>query len=184
MSGMRKAGDIVTDLFRDRFGPEFMETARSTAGLFNSWAALVTEAWPRSFDGEQNRAGPGDIPAAAVHSRIRELERGVLLIEADHPGWIQILQTKQAELLAGVQRRYPDLNIRAIAFRLSRDSIASDSVAHDPVTRDSIARDSITSDPGAAPAAPVSPNKEASADAEFYSALKGLEESIRKRNSP
>ena len=120
---MRKAGDIITALFKENFGDGFMETARSTAGLFSSWTQLVTEAWSpagRTCTGQNKETEPEDIPAAAVHSRIRELERGVLLVEADHPGWIQILQTKQAELLAAVQRKYPDLDIRAIAFRLSR----------------------------------------------------------------
>ena len=111
---MRKAGDIVSALFREQFGSEFMETARSTAGLFSSWVQVVAEAWPQG--------GSADLPAAAVHSRIRELERGMLLVEADHPGWIQILQTKQGELLSSVQRRYPELNIQGIAFRLSRPS--------------------------------------------------------------
>ena len=114
---MRKAGDIVTALFRDRFGPEFLETARSTAGMFSSWKEIVAEIWPNY--GEQ---GKDDIPAAAIHSRISNLERGLLLVEADHPGWIQILQTRQSELLLAVQKRYPELNIRGIAFRLSRES--------------------------------------------------------------
>ena len=65
------------------------------------------DAWPQS--------------AAALHSRIHELQKGVLLVEADHPGWIQILQTGQAELLLSVQRRYPELEVREIAFRLSRE---------------------------------------------------------------
>ena len=116
---MRKAGDIISALFKERFGPEFMETARSTAGLFSSWSQVVTEAWPRTAGGEQKE---DDIPAAAVHSRIQELERGVLFVEADHPGWIQILQTKQQELLSAVRRRYPELDIRAIAFRLSKST--------------------------------------------------------------
>ena len=96
-----------------------METAHSTNGLFSSWSQIVAKVWPRSFDADEQKAQ--DVPAAAVHSRIRELERGVLLVEADHPGWIQILQTKQRELLSAVQRRYPELNIRGIAFRLSRE---------------------------------------------------------------
>ena len=110
---MRKAGDILLDMFRERFGPDFIETARSATGLFSSWDRVVAEVW-RAED---------DLPAAAVHSRIRELERGVLLVEADHPGWIQILQTRQAELLSAVRRRCPEQNVRAIAFRLSRDPI-------------------------------------------------------------
>jgi len=112
---MKRAGDIVLDLFKDRFGPEFLETARTNASLFSSWQELVIEVLPRKFGDEVE-----DIPAAASHSRIRELEKGVLLVEADHPGWIQILQTKQSELLSAVKRRYPELEVRAISFRLSR----------------------------------------------------------------
>ena len=114
---MRKAGEVVMDLFREQFGPDFINTARSTSGLFSSWCQVVAEVWPRSFDAEEEKAE--DLPAAAVHSRIRELERGLLLVEADHPGWIQILQTKQREILSAVQRRYPELEIKGIAFRLS-----------------------------------------------------------------
>ena len=131
---MRKAGDIILDMFKDRFGPGFMENARSTAGLFSSWARVVAEVWPPEADEEKaepaaeaaSRGSPPepaagcDLPAAAQHSRICELERGVLLVEADHPGWIQILQTRQTELLSVVRRRHPEQDVRRIAFRLSR----------------------------------------------------------------
>lgn len=164
---MRKAGDIITALFRDRFGPEFMEEARSSAGLFSSWTKIVAEAWPC-----QNNEEKDDVPAAAVHSRIKELELGILLVEADHPGWVQILQTRQGELLAAAQRRYPDLDIRGIAFKLSRELIFTP-----------------TPEEKKAPVNPCSGEKAeeefsaaASQDKDFYSALKGLEESIKKRN--
>ena len=159
---MRKAGDIITELFRENFGPEFMETARSNAGLFSSWKEIVTEVWPRAD------LGPEDIPAAAVHSRIWELERGLLLVEADHPGWIQILQTKQAEILAVVKRRYPELGIRGIAFRLSRDTLSAREEPAAPVRE--IRRE------------PLPASHDAPRDEEFYAALKGLEESIKERN--
>ena len=116
---MKKAGDVISAIFRERFGPEFAETARSNAGLFSSWADIVAEAW-QGKAGISQSPGLEDVPAAA-HSRIRELERGLLLIEADHPGWVQILQTKQKELLSAAGRRYPELGIRSIAFRLSKE---------------------------------------------------------------
>ena len=112
---MRKAGDILAELFKERFGKNFADTAGSKGSLFSSWVKIVTQAWYHQ--------GEEDIPAAAAHSRIRELEWGVLVVEADHPGWVQILQTKQAELLSAVKRHYPDLDIRGISFRLSRDSL-------------------------------------------------------------
>ena len=179
MSGIRKAGDIVTDLFREKFGNEFMETARSTAGLFSSWPGIVAEVWPRPFDGELKAALAEDMPAAAVHSRIRELERGVLLVEADHPGWVQILQTKQAELLAAFQRRYAELNIRAIAFRLSRDTIAPPPGAEEKAPGQGTGDHPLKSE-GQEPRA--SGNTARREDEELYTVLKGLEESLKKRN--
>ena len=112
---MRKAGDIVSSMFSEGFESGFMETARSTADMFSSWDKIVAELWPAGgVDGKE------DVQTASMHSNIRNLERGLLLVEADHPGWIQILQTRQAELLSSVQRRYPELGIKGIAFRLSR----------------------------------------------------------------
>jgi predicted nucleic acid-binding Zn ribbon protein len=106
---MKKAGDVISALFKENFGSEFVETARSSAELFSSWSEIVAEAWKNPE------------PAAASHSRISELEKGLLLIEADHPGWIMTLQTKQHELLEAAQRRYPELDIRSLAFKLSRE---------------------------------------------------------------
>ena len=175
---MRKAGDIISALFNERFGPEFMETARSSAGLFGSWEQLVAEVWP----GKKNTEFAEDaIPAAAVHSRIRELEHEVLVVEADHPGWIQILQTRQAELLKTVRRKYPELNIRAIAFRLSRDVFGTPATenpvnksgAEPPVKEDAVARhyNESTERPESRPR-----------DEEFYEAMKKLKENIKIRN--
>ena len=106
---MRKAGDIIAEMLENQFGPEFAEDARSSARLFSSWNLVVTEVW-----------SPEEKPAVAVHSRIKELEKGVLLVEADHPGWVQILQTRQAELLSAIQLKNPQKDIRAISFMLSR----------------------------------------------------------------
>lgn len=166
---MRKAGDVVTALFTDRYGPEFMENARSNAGLFSSWNELVSEVWPIGPDQRKD-----DIPAAAVHSRIKELERGMLLVEADHPGWIQILQTRQAELLSVVQRRYPELDIRGIAFRLGRE-IPPDPL--DPqISPDNSEPENYTFEPAR------NSDQEEPGNEEFYAALKGLEKSMKKRN--
>jgi hypothetical protein len=97
---MKKAGDLLS-VFLDNLDQGTLETARGYSELVSSWKAIA-----------------GD--KIAAHSRIRDLERSVLLVEADHPGWIQILQTKQKDLRTAVRRRFPDLSIVGISFRLSR----------------------------------------------------------------
>ena len=126
---MKKAGDILLTLLKEQFGSKFMDTAKETAGLFSSWNNILKEVWSRSDKDVSGNQEFDDVPTAAVHSRIKELERGILMVETDHPGWIQIFQTKQSSLLSSVQRRYPELDIRGIAFRLSREPFSSDNVA-------------------------------------------------------
>ena len=108
MANVNKAGDLLSSLFREQFDPETLENARITAGLFSSWAITAKEA---------------NIPAASDHCRIRDLERGVLLMEAEHPGWVQLLQTKQNLLLKSFQKKFPELKIQGISFCLSKTPI-------------------------------------------------------------
>lgn len=54
----------------------------------------------------------------AEHSRIVDLKNGVLLVEADHPGWIELLQLHKKFILRGIQKEEPGLGISAMAFRL------------------------------------------------------------------
>jgi hypothetical protein len=165
-------------LFDERFGHGFMETARATSGLFSSWSRIVTDVWPRTYSADAD-VGGDDIPAAAIHSRIRELERGVLLVEADHPGWIQILQTKQTQLLAGVQRRYPELGVRGIAFRLSREPLSvpgeKTSAADEMVARPEPEEQELSSE--------TAPMRRRPRNEELYASLKSLEENFIKRNN-
>ena len=85
---MKRAGDALLTLFDERL----MKKAQGYSKLFASWTELAQK---------------NGIAAAADHSRIKELDRGILLVEADHPGWIQIIQTRESRLLDDFRRRFP-----------------------------------------------------------------------------
>jgi hypothetical protein len=165
---MRKAGDILTSLFNEKFDPVFIRKAKTTAGLFSSWAAITDEA---------------GVSSAVSHSRISELEHGILLIETDHPGWRQILQTKQSQLLSTVQRCCPELEIRGIAFRLSCDPQVFLAPTEAPETPATEASRPGPAEPSAA-GEPVSASLQGDPAAEeaYNSLKKQLEESIKRRN--
>ena len=105
MGTVNKAGDHLSGLFRQYFDEETLKEARKTAGLFGSWDEITQLA---------------KINAASDHSRIRDFEKGVLVIEVEHPGWIQLLQTKQKIILNILQKKYPDMKIQGISFYLSK----------------------------------------------------------------
>ena len=58
----------------------------------------------------------------AAHSKVVDLKNGILLIEADHPGWIQMLHMNQNYILKGLRRQIPDVEIKTLAFRLQGDN--------------------------------------------------------------
>jgi len=96
---METAGNILSALFDE----QFMKKAQSYSKFFDSWKDIT----------EKN-----GITAAADHSRIKDLDRGILLIEIDHPGWKQILQTKQTKFLNDFRIRFPELDISGISLML------------------------------------------------------------------
>jgi hypothetical protein len=102
---MKKAGELLSAFF----DKDTLQKAREYGSLFSSWAGLLERC---------------DLSHGAVHSHIRALERSVLMVEADHPGWIQLLQTKQRELLETARRQFPEITLSGISFRLSRNPAA------------------------------------------------------------
>ena len=98
---MKKAGELLSVFFDKKT----LDTAQTYANFLVSWETIVIKC---------------KIPKAQAHSRVVDFEHHIILIEADHPGWIQILQSKQRELLEEFRRRFPDFTITGISFRLNR----------------------------------------------------------------
>jgi hypothetical protein len=164
---MKKAGDLLSLLFDERL----LKTAKGYSALFSSWASIIGEK-------------------IAAHSRIRELKHSIVFVEADHPGWIQILQTKQQGILKTLQCRFPDLNILGISFRLSKEPLyikpeadtiqvsevtAVEGVGPEPETTDEPATDGSTER--------VADPYERINNDEFKVSLKRLEKSISLRTN-
>jgi hypothetical protein len=98
---MKRAGDIFSALFDH----SMMMKADGYSALVSCWTDLM----------EKN-----GIAAAAAHSWIKSMDRGLVWIEVDHPGWKQILQTKEGKLVSDFRRRFPDMDISGIVISLAR----------------------------------------------------------------
>ena len=149
---MKTAGDILSALFDERM----MKKAQGYSRLFDSWTDITQK---------------NGIASAADHSRIKELDKGILLIEMDHPGWKQIIQTKQSKLLNDFRRRFPDMNISGISLMLGRG---------EPPPPAEEKETEIREEPAAVQAAP---GYDAIKDEKFKETLKKLGESIAARET-
>jgi len=94
---MEKAGNI----FRALLDRRLVEKGEQYAAFFGCWAQIA---------GDQ----------ISAHSEIKDIRKGVVVVEADHPGWIQLIQLRQHNLLDALRRRFPDLGIRALRLQLPR----------------------------------------------------------------
>ena len=96
------ASEMISRVFKN-ISPEDVQ---NNTQLSNSWRSTVETI---SRNGAK----------LAAHSHIVDLKNGILLVEADHSGWIQLLQLHQKYILTGLRRKNPALTIASLAFRLA-----------------------------------------------------------------
>ena len=101
---MKRAGDLLSIILDEKT----LSKARSYSKLFSAWEQLTKK------NGIEN---------AEYHSKIQDFKNGILFVEADHPGWIQLFQTKDKKLLSGLQKMFPELGISKIVFKLSKSPL-------------------------------------------------------------
>jgi hypothetical protein len=85
--------------------------------ILSPQAAATVEGWSSFFGFWGKAAGPN----LAAHSRPVDVRNGIVFVEAEHPGWIQLLQMNQHRILETIRSAFPELGISGIAFRLAKD---------------------------------------------------------------
>ncbi len=92
---MRKVGDVLRDFLKERGWP-----AEDPYGpLFRGWEDI---------------AGP----ELGTRSRVVEVEDGVIVVEVEHPGWLQMLQLKKRTLLEAARKAVPGGRIEDLRGRM------------------------------------------------------------------
>jgi hypothetical protein len=79
--------------------------------------AAKAGSWSRFFGSWERAAGE----RLSAHSRPVDVRNGIVIVEADHPGWVQLLQLDQKRILDTIKRSFPELDITGIAFKTAKD---------------------------------------------------------------
>jgi hypothetical protein len=150
----------VSSLLSAFFDEDKLRRGERYSDFFSSWSALVGAK-------------------LAAHSRIVDVDKGLLIIEADHPGWIQLLQMRQSTILEAIAQRFPEFSLRGIVFRTTGQGAAPrprsadvDGTAPEP---QDVAEDGMQGDEG------VPPQEESSqTQKDMDPALRSLFDSLKK----
>ena len=99
------AADMIATVFSNIDKNDFEQSNK----LFNSWNSVVGKVKSQERDyGAQ----------LIAHTTPVDLKNVILFVEADHSGWIQILQLYSKFILKGLRLKIPELKISSLAFRL------------------------------------------------------------------
>jgi predicted nucleic acid-binding Zn ribbon protein len=92
---VKKVGDLLKEYLREKgwLGGSPYDP------LFREWSTIAGEGLSR-------------------HTRLVDVQNGILLVEVDHPGWLQMLQLRQAGLLEAARRAAPQASVEGIKARV------------------------------------------------------------------
>jgi hypothetical protein len=170
---VKKAGDLLSALFDEGF----LEKAKTYSAFFSCWKDLM----------EKN-----GIPAAADHSRVKTIERGIVWAEVDHPGWKQVLQTKESKLLYDFQYRFPDMGISGLSISLCKPGalgVTKESSPHSAAVQETAAAVKLEKHPpaeisgGGFAGQPQGAGYDAIKDEAFKEVLMRLERSVNEKDA-
>ncbi|MDR1839919.1 MAG: DUF721 domain-containing protein [Treponema sp.] len=159
---MKTAGDILSALFDEGF----VKKAQGYSKLFDSWQDITAK---------------NGIAAAADHSRIKDLDRGILLVEMDHPGWKQILQTKQTKLLNDFRIRFPEMDISGISLILGSGEFRSEEKTEIETVESQTEQNRVIEEPPVPADGPAAQGYDAIEDETFKEALEKLGQTVAER---
>jgi len=99
-SNIHKASEILKICFQK----ENLRLVDRYSTVFRDWSTLVGDQYSQ-------------------HSKVFDLKNNQIIVEVDHPGWIQKLRMKDQFILSRVQQKYPELNITGITYFLKEKAL-------------------------------------------------------------
>lgn len=103
----------INSLLHKTFNSFVVEGSKNASKIVEAWSSVLSKI--KSVNQTEN---PNEGANLLDHSRVVDLKNGILLIEADHPGWISLLQFHKKFILKGMQMYAGDVEIKLLAFRL------------------------------------------------------------------
>ncbi len=103
---IRSFGDIINSSFRNISKADY----NNSNSLLNIWEKVLLRI--------RSNINPNEGRNLASHSRVVDFKNGILLVEVDHPGWIELLQLHKKYIINGLNMENRSVNVESLAFKL------------------------------------------------------------------
>lgn len=128
-NGLKNKIISCSDMIQAAFSNIEKSTFEKSNKFSSAWEKILTSI--KSYDSETNFG-----QNLFDHSNVVEIKNNILLIEADHPGWIQMFQIYKQYILNGLKMYVPELSIETLAFRLKGSNARLTNVNYDSEFKD------------------------------------------------
>lgn len=130
-NSISKADELITNIF---------------SGLGNSSkeASKIVLLWNEVLFSIKN--SKLDASQLVDHSKILDFKNGVLVVETDHPGRIQLFQMYKNYIQTGLNRKLPDLSIKNIVFKLKKNELNRNIKSVEEIVHEKLIADNIDDD--------------------------------------
>lgn len=97
----------------------------SKMGTSREGDVRLLDAWSRILMRIKSPVNENEGSNMAEHSRVVDLKKGILFVEVDHPGWMELIQLHRNYIMRGLSIECPDVEITNLAFNLkgNRDDV-------------------------------------------------------------
>jgi hypothetical protein len=112
MDNVYAFGDMIASLFNN-ISAEQLKNTGTTLSVWKKILFSIDEKKTKR-DGAQSHTGEN----LFYHSKIVDIRNGMLLIEVDHPGWIQLFQMARKYILGGFKKFAPELKVSSLSYKL------------------------------------------------------------------
>lgn len=127
-NSIEKADVLISNLFSNLGNS--VQDANNTISV---WKEVLYSIKSNKIDGSQ----------LADHSRILEFKNGILVVETDHPGRIQLFQMYKNYIQTGINRKLPELVVKNIVFRLKKNEKYKKEKTAEEIIREKLLADNI-----------------------------------------
>lgn len=152
---IRKASEILAALFND----ETQQKGELYSSIFKDWKYVVG-------------------PKLSAHSKISNIKNNIVIVEVEHPGWLQLLQVQEKNILSKLQNKNPSLKLRGLSFKIAGMQLKTErphlSVEESPVKEVKEVKEEEKSEAKEIETSPI--------DTDFQNLLLQLKKSIEEKN--
>lgn len=83
-------------------------------------STIILERWKSIITSIKSFVNPNCGESMYLHSRILDIKNGIIILQVDHPGYIQLFDTHKKYILKGIRMKIPQMKVENISYRLDK----------------------------------------------------------------